>query len=229
MNKSSLNDVTKEKIDELVGRVAKKAGYTAKDIEGFVESLGAEIDEAGRRFEGKCSHRKHHHHRRHHHPHRRHHHHGHHHHKHFHGGGHFGMGKSFSRRDFAEEIRTYIADGIRDLMAEGHSEEEALKITLAKFDEAESKDDFKDFFADFDGFEVGQKIALWHVENGDTIGLFYAASVIFGITVGALLGYLLGEDLVQVGIGAGFGLFFGISGGLLSHAILTATRSLFGR
>ena len=211
MNKSSLNDVTKEKIDELVGRVAKKAGYTAKDIEGFVESLGAEIDEAGRRFEGKCSHRKHHHH------------------KHFHGGGHFGMGKSFSRRDFAEEIRTYIADGIRDLMAEGHSEEEALKITLAKFDEAESKDDFKDFFADFDGFEVGQKIALWHVENGDTIGLFYAASVIFGITVGALLGYLLGEDLVQVGIGAGFGLFFGISGGLLSHAILTATRSIFNR
>ena len=215
MNKSSLSNGTKQKIDELVERVARKAGYTSGGMEDFFESLGAGIEDAGRRLEGRYTHKHHHHHYSHR---------GHKCHKHHHK--HHGMGRFFGSRDFAEEIHTYIADGIHDLMAEGHTEEEALKITLAKFDEAESKDDFKDFFADFNGFDLGRKIVVWHVENGVTIGLFYGASVVFCITLGALLGYLLGEGIAEMGIGAAFGLFFGVCGGLLSHAILTVTRSL---
>jgi hypothetical protein len=210
MNKNNLNDATKKKIDELVARVAKKAGYTSGDMEDFFESLGAGIEDAGRRF-----HHKHPHHRCRHPRHRPHHQHRCH--------------KHAGQRDFAEEIRAYIADGIHDLMGEGHAEEDALRITMDKFDEAESKDDFKDFFADFDGFGIGKKIAVWHIENGVTLGLFYASSIVFGVTLGTLLGYLLGSDLATLGIGAAFGLFFGISIGLFSHAVLTLTGSFFRR
>jgi len=130
---------------------------------------------------------------------------------------------SSSRRDFAEEIRAYLADGIHDLMNEGHSEEEALKKTIEKFDEAELKEEFSDFLKEFDGFGIKNNV-VWYVNNGEVLGLFYGASVITGLTVGSLLGYLLGGDIGSVGIGAAFGLGFGIAGGLFSHALLRLLR-----
>jgi len=203
MKKNDLHGATKRKINELVDRVAKKAEGGTGDIEDFLESIGRGAEDAGRSAEKGL--------------------------------------KSFDkrprargrlvRRDFAEEIRTYIADGIYDLMEEGHSEEEALRITMEKFDEAESKDDFADFFADFsmdfDGYDFGKRITLWHIQNGVTLGLFYATSIVFGLTLGAFIGYYTAGDIVSVCIGAAFGLFFGVSLGLFCHAILTLVRSLY--
>jgi hypothetical protein len=126
-------------------------------------------------------------------------------------------------RDFAEEIHAYLADGIHDLMKEGHTEEEALKITIDKFDEAELKGDFSDFLEEFDGFGIQKNIA-WYVNNAEVLGLFYGAFVMLGLTVGSFSGYLMGDGIGDVGIGAGFGLGFGITCGLLSHALLRLFR-----
>ncbi|MGQ9826102.1 MAG: permease prefix domain 1-containing protein, partial [Desulfotomaculales bacterium] len=64
------------------------------------------------------------------------------------------------RKDFAEEIKTYLCDGLVDLMKEGYSEEEALKITMEKFDEAELNSSFEKFMQEFDGFGVEEYMQL---------------------------------------------------------------------
>ncbi|MDR2734742.1 MAG: permease prefix domain 1-containing protein [Spirochaetota bacterium] len=195
MKKNKLSDAAMRKIDELVERVAKKAGYSGAGEQGFkyafaFDGFGKHYHKAGRAsfpHKGK---------------------------PHCHD---WGRG-----RDFAEEIRAYLADGILDLMADGHSEEEALKMTLDKFGEAEIKEDFSALFDAFDGFGIqAQQIASWYVKNGEVLGLFYAAFALLGIVTGAFLGYLLsGCDWISAMIGAGFGSGFGVSFGLLSHALL---------
>ncbi|MDR1159440.1 MAG: hypothetical protein LBK69_02335 [Syntrophomonadaceae bacterium] len=135
--------------------------------------------------------------------------------------------------DFSEEIKTYLGDGIIDLMAEGLSEEEALQITLQKFDEAELTDNFDDFMKSFDDFGVEEfkiKTQQWYAAHGDVVGLFYGAFFILGIVIGALIGFLSGggwpvflvtgwiNTLIGVVVGAGIG----IGLGLLSHAIIAA-------
>jgi len=197
MKQKKLSDEAMRKIDELVERVAKKAGYSSADEQGFRYDFA---------FDGFG--------------------------KHFHKAGHasfyphepgWGQQREWGRpgkRDFAEEIRAYLVDGISDLMSEGHSEEEALKMTMDKFDEAELKDDFSALFQAFNGFGLqARRIASWYVRNGEVLGLFYAAFVVLGLTTGAFVGYLLG-DWSSALIGAGVGLGFGISLGLFSHALL---------
>jgi len=191
MKQTKLSDAAIRAIDELVERVAKKAGYSGAGEQGFkydfkFDGFGKHYHKAGH-HKGWDPH---------------------------HDWGHHGQ------RDFAEEIRTYLADGILDLMSEGHSEEEALKMTIEKFDEAELKEDFSALFDAFKGFGIqAQRIASWYVRNGEVLGLFYAAFTVLGITTGAFIGYLLG-GWVSALIGAGVGLGFGVSFGLLSHALL---------
>jgi hypothetical protein len=196
-----LSDAAMRKIDELVDRVAKKAGYGGAGEQDF--KYGFSLDGLGEQIERSIEqafHQK-----------------GHRRHIHKSGRKHYG-----GRRDFAEEIRTYLADGILDLMEEGHSEEEALKMTMDKFDDAEMKEDFSALLETFDGFgiqEGTQEIASWYIRNGEVMGLLYGFFFLFGVVVGGFLGYLLG-DWVSAAIGAGFGAAFGIVFGLLSHALL---------
>lgn len=55
-------------------------------------------------------------------------------------------------KDFTEEIKTYLKDGLLDLIEEGYSEEEAITITMEKFDEAELNSTFVDFANALEGF-----------------------------------------------------------------------------
>ena len=138
------------------------------------------------------------------------------------------LGRSTGDRDFTEEIRTYLADGVRDLMAEGHSEEEALRQTQEKFEEAELAPSFDDFLGAFDGFGLTQPSdrTREEVQFYESVGLFYAAFTVAGMVAGALIGFLLGRRTAfgtALGIGAGLG--FGVAGGLLANAIMAAKRN----
>jgi len=186
MKQKKLSDAAMRKIDELVERVAKKAGYSGADEQGFKYNFSNDLKNRIMDGFGKHHHRE-----------------------------------ERGQRDFAEEIRAYLADGILDMMDDGYSEEEALRMTIDKFGEAETKEDFSALLDAFDGFGLqARRLASWYVRNGEVLGLFYAAFVMFGLTIGAFLGYLLSGDWVNALIGAGVGLGFGVSFGLLSHALL---------
>jgi hypothetical protein len=145
--------------------------------------------------------------------------------------------KSFDR-DFAEEIRTYLKDGLMELMDEGRTEEEALKSTMEKFDVAELKENFNDFAKEFEWFGVDEykdikysdivmkKIMMRAMEKSAAVGLFYGAFIIFGMTIGAFLGFLLGHTLINTLIGFTVGLFIGIGLGLLSDALIALVMDL---
>lgn len=183
MNNNNLSNETMKKIDKLVERVAKKAGYTGKDNMNYKQI----IQEKYKRYYKGCNKKD---------------------------------------TDFAEEVKTYLKDGLMDLINEGYSEEEALRITMEKFDEAEvneSFDDFAQYFANF-GIKQIEENSLWYMQHGEEIGLFYATFVIFGLSIGFLIGYFIGHTLVNIIISILAGLFIGVAFGLLSNAIIVSKR-----
>ncbi len=183
------------KIDGMVERVARKAGYTGRENMTYKELLQAKLEQKLGKLKGKVDRyrRK--------------------------------LSLKPGNRDFAEEIRTYLADGVRDLMKEGHSEQQAIEITLKKFDEAELNESFEDFAHAFGGFGMDERMTDWYAKNGEAIGLFYAAFVVLGTTLGAFGGYLFGHTWQNTLIGLAVGLFSGVGLGLLSNAILAARRN----
>ncbi len=186
-----------QSIDSLVERVARKAGYTDKDDMTYKEHLQAKYEQKREKLQRKVRKYKH----------------------------KFSL-KPSRRSDFAEEIRTYLKDGLADLMLEGYSEEEALRITMEKFDEAELKASFEEFAKEFEGFGMQEYMhdAEWYAKNGESIGLFYAAFLVLGLTFGALAGYLIGHQWYTAVIGLFAGLFVGVGCGLLSNAIIARRR-----
>lgn len=200
-----LSQELQEKINNMVERVARKAGYTGKENMGYKEHLQnkyeqqylqAKYEKQRDKFERKLNKYRH------------------------------KISIKPSNTDFAEEIKTYLQDGLIDLMNEGYSEEEALKITMEKFDEADLKENFVEFVNALEGFgmENYYEMTDWYTKNGETIGLFYAAFLFLGMGFGALFGYLLGHTWLNTLIGFGVGIFIGLSLGLLSHGILTLKR-----
>lgn len=198
MGGNDLSRESQQKIDGLVERVAKKAGYTGGEGLTYKEHLQAKYEHKREKIRRKINKYKH----------------------------------KFSLRpsrdaDFAEEIRTYLRDGLKDLMEEGHSEEEALRMTMEKFDEAELKDSFDDFAKEFGGFGMEEYMhnMEWYQHNGEAIGLFYAAFTVFGLTFGALAGYLIGHAWYWAVASLVVGLLSGAGGGLLSNAIISLRKN----
>lgn len=191
-----LSHEASEKIDKMVERVARKAGYTGRENMTYKELLQAKFEQKKNKLEHKFNKYRH----------------------------KFSM-KS-TNKDFSEEIKTYLQDGLADLMNEGYSEEEALKLTMEKFDEAELNESFDDFVEAFGGFGMKNynEIANWYSKEGEAIGLFYAAFTVLGIGIGALTGYILGHTLVNTLIGTGIGFFIGVGLGLLSNAVIAVKR-----
>lgn len=184
-------------IDALVERVARKAGYTGKEDMTYKEHLQAKYEQKRDKLQSKVDKYKH------------------------------KLSLRPSRgADFSEEIRTYLQDGLADLMQEGHTEEEALRITMEKFDEAELKGSFDEFAKEFEGFGMEEYMhhGQWYTKNGESIGLFYAAFTVFGLTFGALAGYLIGHTWITAVIGLVVGLFTGVGCGLLSNAIIALRK-----
>ncbi len=183
------------RIEKMVERVARKAGYTGRENMTYKELLQAKLEQKRGKLKGKLDRyrRK--------------------------------LSMKPGNTDFAEEIRTYLKDGVIDLMEEGHSEENAIEITLKKFDEAELSQSFDGFVRAFGGFGMEEWMTDWYAKNGEAIGLFYAAFVVLGTTLGAFGGYLLGRTWQNTLIGLAVGLFSGVGLGLLSNAILAARRA----
>ncbi|WP_096187331.1 hypothetical protein [Evansella halocellulosilytica] len=141
-----------------------------------------------------------------------------------------------SNTDFAEEIKSYLRDGLYDLIEEGFSEEEALRITKEKFNEAELQESFEEFMNEFDDFGLEEYTAAiskeWNVYHGETVGLFYGGFTIMGLTIGSLIGFLssggvsafLSEGWINTLIGAGAGVMLGVACGLISNAIFMAIK-----
>lgn len=143
--------------------------------------------------------------------------------------------KSSHNLDFAEEIKTYLSDGISDLKAEGYTEKEALQITLEKFEDAELQDNFTDFMNEFNDFgmeEHKMKAQQLHMENGEILGVYYGGFTILGMTIGGLLLFLtsggvpefLDSGWIYTLIGLGVGTLIGIGCGLISHGIVMSKR-----
>ena len=191
----SLSREAQARIEKMVERVARKAGYTGREAMTYRELLQAKLEQKRRKLKDKLERyrRK--------------------------------LSMKPSNTDFAEEIHAYLTDGVIDLVNEGRSEEEAIQITLKKFDEAEPNRSFEDFAKALGGFGMDEWMKDWHAKNGEAIGMFYAAFSVLGMTLGALLGYLLGRVWQTALIGLAAGLFFGIGLGLLSHAILVSRRT----
>ena len=192
----NLSREAQEKIDKMVERVARKSGYSDRENMTYKEHIQAKFEHMQTKVENKYKKYR----------------------------------KKFSMKprasDFSDEIRTYLQDGLIDLMKEGHSEEEAIKITMDKFDDAELNENFYEFIEEFGGFgmEDYKKTTEWYAKNGETIGLFYAAFVMFGMVLGTFLGYIIGHTLINILIGFGMGLFTGVGCGLLSNAIISMKK-----
>ncbi len=204
MSEKKLSSETMRAIDELVKRVARKSGYRDTNSSSYKEHLQSHLqnhfERGSHKFNQKMERFQ----------------------KHFDDGRPSGM-------DFAEEIKSYICDGIIDLMSEGHSEEEALKMTMEKFDEAESANNFEGFSRVFNDFGLRDQafMAKWYAKNGEKIGLFYAAFLILGVSIGGLVGFVAGKTLLNTIVGLVAGAGIGIGAGLLSHAKIVARRGLF--
>ncbi|MDR1391925.1 MAG: hypothetical protein LBJ09_01880 [Clostridiales bacterium] len=60
----------------------------------------------------------------------------------------------------------------------------------------------------------------WYDKNGESVGLFYAAFIMLGLTFGSLLGYLTNYTPLNAAIGILIGFSVGIGLGLLTNALL---------
>ena len=183
-----------QKIEKMVERVARKAGYTGQGELTYREHLQYKFDQKREKLVRKAKKYRH------------------------------KFSVHSKKTDFAEEIETYIRDGVLDLIKQGHSEEDALKITMEKFDEADLKGDFEDMMHTYDNFGMNEHWQQFYQDNGEAVGLFYAAFVILGLTVGGLIGFLGGHTLISAALGSAVGLGIGIGLGLLSHGIFAAAK-----
>lgn len=190
MNKQ-LNANSEKQLDELVTRVARKAGCVGRDQQSYYEQLQQKLTETKTKAENKLHKVK------------------------------IKLGMAKTMPDFAEEIRGYLKDGLLDLIAEGHTEEQALALTLDKFNQTEMDSDFDGLMRAYNQFGLEEE-TMHQRQNVpyDAIGVFYGAYFILGITTGGLLGWLLGNGWADIIGGIAVGLGFGLGLGVLTMAIL---------
>lgn len=168
-----------ERIDEMVERVARKAGFTGKGDMTYQELLHQKFEQQ--------------------------------------------YGNMLRVKDFTEEIKTYLKDGLQELMEDGYSEEEAIQITLEKIDEAELKDTFAEFAKAFEGLDE-QDTKKRAKRNEDVVGLLYGFFVMMGLGSGTLVGYIFGRSWLSTITGLFVGVFFGVALAMLAHIIFSLKR-----
>jgi len=141
------------------------------------------------------------------------------------------LAKFKSRSDTAVEAENdmilYMSDYMKDLIAEGYSEQEAFeraKQELAfRSDTAKSSDlrkRFEDYYRDLNPADY------------EAAGLFYAGFLFIGVAIGGIAGYLAGGGRtmflsggwVDTLIGTAAGGILGIGCGLIGNAVITLTR-----
>lgn len=165
-----------ERIDGMVERVARKAGFTGKGDMTYQELLHQKFEQQ--------------------------------------------YGNMLRVKDFTEEIKTYLKDGLQELMEEGYSEEEAISMTLEKIDEAELKDTFAEFAKAFEGLDIQDYAKKRAKRSEDVTGLLYGFFVMIGLASGTLVGYIFGHSWLSTIAGLFIGAFLGVALGMLSHIIM---------
>lgn len=126
-------------------------------------------------------------------------------------------GRSEASLEAENDMILYMSDYISDLMAEGLSEQQAFERAREELkfrSESAKSADLQERFAKY--------LESRDPADYEVIGLFYAAFIFFGLSIGGLTGFLSsgGRAMFQTGgwvdtlIGAGVGF------GLLSNAIL---------
>lgn len=129
--------------------------------------------------------------------------------------------KSSNNAEFVEEIKMYLKDGLLDLMEEGYSEDEAIKITLDKFDETELNENFDDYLKSWEVFGMSEKDIEKYAKEYESVGLFYGGFTMLGAIIGACIGFFTGGFLDCV-IGCIIGLMVGISLALFMHGSIVS-------
>lgn len=161
-----------ERIDAMVERIARKAGFTGRENMTYEELLQQKFEEQ--------------------------------------------YGRMLMVKDFTEEIKTYLQDGLLDLMEEGYSEQEAINIIMDKFDEAELSDTFAEFAGAFEEFGVkDNKNRLKKSQLEDAMGILIGSLATLGMGLGLLAGHFAGH----IWLGLFVGLFTGAGIGLLVMAV----------
>ncbi len=189
---SKLSRETLSQVDKMVERVGRKAGYTGRENMSYKEILQDKIERSKSKLDAKVKKYK-----------RK-------------------LSVNPSDRDFAEEIRVYLIDSIKALMDEGYSEEDAVRVSREKFDETEGISSFEEYFDAWEKFGLDRNGTMeWYIEQGETIGLFMAAFVVLGLTLGAFVSFLAGAVWQTILICTCAGLLLGVGGGLLAMAILS--------
>jgi hypothetical protein len=137
------------------------------------------------------------------------------------------LGKLRSRSEASLEAENdmvlYMSDYMNDLIAEGLSEQEAFeraKDELKFRSETEKSADLQERFARY--------IESRDPADYEAIGLFYAAFIFLGVSIGGFIGFLssggrmmfLASGWIDTLIGTGVGLGIGLGLGLISNAIL---------
>lgn len=178
-------------LDALVERVAYKAGFTGNEDMTYKEVLQTKYEQKIRKMRGKLDRYK------------------------------GKLGLKPKRTDFTEEIRTYLRDGMDELMAQGHSLEEAIRLTGEKFDEAELAESFDAFVKNFDEFGLGEEAMRnqWR-QNEEAGGLIYGGFSTLGVALGGLIGFINMGPWYYIVIGVGAGAMIGTSIAMICNAVL---------
>ena len=142
------------------------------------------------------------------------------------------LGRGLVAKDLAEEIHQYLADGVRELIAEGLGEAEAVREMADRFDQAEATPGYAGFALSFNDFGLVEAYAQAAGYPGappsvmaEATGLFYAGFFMLGLALGPALGWLIGRTWLALGIGAGIGVGSGLALGLLSNAVISLRRT----
>lgn len=135
--------------------------------------------------------------------------------------------RSETATEAQNDLIVYMNDYMKDLMAEGLTEQEAFdraREQLKFRSDSEHATDVKDRIAKYyEQFDPGEH---------EAVGLFYAGFLFSGLAVGALLGFLLsgGREMFLSGgwidtlIGTGVGGMIGIGFGMFSNAFIALRK-----
>ena len=141
-------------------------------------------------------------------------------------------GRGQDAADFAEEVMQYLEQAVRDLMADGVDQAEAVRTVKQRFDKAQAAPGFSGFEEAFDDFGLVPRYVRTAVGTGlsdgsklEFIGLGCSGFLVLGLIAGPLTGWLIGRTWLATGIGLGAGVGAGVVLGLISKAIRAHRRT----
>ena len=123
------------------------------------------------------------------------------------------QGRPSAAEQFSRELTEFIYVCMEKLMDKGASEEQALLVMQDNFNNEKMADSLNEFFKEYGGMEMEREKTRQYassISKTEVVGMFYAALVIIGISLGALIGKIAGFLATGIISGAAIGLGMGI-------------------